>query len=409
MTLSSVCVAQTRDSVFSYRRGSICSLMISHRNLLFATEIENAFKEMPVPDKYNDHNVGKKIFYTSDKKVEVDNLKMHEGFIVNGSSDRKDMNDFDFFLQKQMIASRLIAKWFHRNRNEGVCDMELVKERGYANASEADRRLAALSARKDAILQDAGEELIGSTFVLINDIRYIDRSKGSSIIGGAVSAATKVAEAMHGNTNLNTPDLGTVIASYKGFCVKIKTYLYQLVWDDETESFFYNNIYTEQPDESKREAFENNRGRFSLIYIGMQESSGKNTSFVGINESEPQKMVRKACQRALDENVANLQKNFEVFKIKTPLIGVEPIRCEIGKKEGITEDSRFEILEVAEDENGHIEYKRKGIVRPIKGQIWDNRFMAKEENAEGAQLGSTTFEVVSGRDFYPGMLIREIK
>ena len=35
--------------------------------------------------------------------------------------------------------------------------------------------------------------------------------------------------------------------------------------------------------------------------------------------------------------------------------------------------------------------------------------MAKEEKAEGAELGFTTFEKVSGKDFYPGMLIREIK
>ena len=409
VTLSPVCLAQTGDSVFAYRRGSICSIMINHRNLAYATEIENAFKEMPVPDKYNDHNVGKKVFYTSDKKVEVENLKKHSGFKVNGLSDKKDMNSFDLFLQQQQIASRLIAKWFNRNRKAGACDMELVKERGYANASAADRRLAAMSARKEAILQDAGEELIGSTFVLVNDIRYIDKSGGTSVIGGAVSAVSKVASALQGQDTTNEPDLGTLIASYKGFNVKIKTYLYQLVWDEEISSFFYQNIYTEQPDDSKKEMFENNRGKFSLVYLGMQESSGKDVSFAGVNESEPEKMVLKACNRALDENVANLQKNFEVFKIKAPLVSVQPLRCEIGKKEGVTPDSRFEILEVVEDENGHISYKRKGVIRPVKDQIWDNRFMATEEGAEGATLGSTTFEVVSGKDFYPGMLVREIR
>ena len=41
--------------------------------------------------------------------------------------------------------------------------------------------------------------------------------------------------------------------------------------------------------------------------------------------------------------------------------------------------------------------------------IWDNRFMAVEEKAEGASLKYTTFKKVSGGDFYTGMLIREIK
>ena len=407
--VSPVGFCQTGDSVFLYRRGSIYSLMIGHRSLAYEQEIEKAFDEMPVPDKYNDHGLGKKIFYTSEKKLKTKNLDEHTGFIVNRSSDKSNMNEYDHFLQNQYIASRLVAKWFHRKKATGVCDMELVKERGYNNASEADKRLAAMSVRKDAVLQDAGEELIGSTFVLINDIRYIDRSSGSSVVGGLISAAIKTGNALHGNNTMNQKDLGDMIASYKGFNVKIKTYLYRLVWDEEISSSFYSNVYTEKPDDAKKENFENMRGDFSLVYLGMQESSGKDISFMGINESEPQVMVLKACRRALDENVANLQKNFEVFKIKTPLNSIDPIKCEIGLKEGITEKSRFEVLEAIMDDNGHVDYKRVGVIRPVKDKIWDNRFMAVEECAENATLGFTTFEKVSGSDFYPGMLVREMK
>lgn len=409
LMVSPVCFSQTGDSLFLYRRGSIYSILISHRDLMFEQDIENAFIKMPVPDKYNDHGLGKKVFYTSEKKLKIKDLDSHTGFVVNSSSDKGEMNEYDFFLQRQSIASRLVAKWFHRKRSGGVCDMELVKERGYNNASEADKRLAAMSIRKDAVLKDAGEELIGSTFVLINDIRYIDKSTGSSIIGGLVSSAINMSNAMKGKNTFDQDNLGTLIKSYKGFNVKIKTYLYQLVWDEPTAALFYNDIYTETPDDSKNENFENNRGQFSLVYLGMQESSGKDISFMGINESEPQVMVLKACQRAMDENVANLQKNFDVFKIKAPLISVDPIRCEIGLKEGVTEKSRFEVLEAVMDENGHVDYKRKGVIRPVKDKIWDNRFMAVEERADNASLGFTTFEKVSGGDFYQGMLVKELK
>ena len=37
-------------------------------------------------------------------------------------------------------------------------------------------------------------------------------------------------------------NLGTIISSYKGFNVKIKTYLYQLIWDDEISSYFYKDF-----------------------------------------------------------------------------------------------------------------------------------------------------------------------
>lgn len=408
IVFSAVCNAQTAENAFSYRKGSIYSIMIGHRNQAYGEDIEKAFGEMPIPDRYFDHGLGKKVFYTTDKKLEVKDLDKHLGFKINDASDQQMMNAYDFLLQKQHVASRLVAKWFGRKKQTGVSNMQLIQDRGFSNASELEKRIASHSVRKEALLRDAGEELIGSTFILVNDIRYIDKSRGSSVIGGIVSGVLQAAIIMSGGKQTES-DLGTLISSYKGFNVKIKTYLYQLVWDEEMSSLYYNKIYTEEPDETRRTTFENNRGKFSVIYLGMQESSGKTVSFMGIKESEPQLMVRKACQRALDENVANLQKNFEVFKVKAPLLNVSPLTSEIGLKDGMTEKSRYEVLEVVEDEKGHIDYKRAGIIKPVAGKIWDNRFMAVEEGAENATLGFTTFENVSGGDFYPGMLIREIK
>ena len=409
LILSFDCQAQSKDSIYAYRKGSIYSLMIGHRNANYAEEIENTFKEMPIPDRYNSHDLGKKIFYTSEKKIKVDDSEKRIGFIVNEASSQSKMTDYDAFLLKQNVASRMVAKWFDRKRTTGTCNMDLIGERGYKNASELEKRIAEHSMRKDALLRDAGEELIGSTFVLVNDIRSIDKSKGTSVAGGILSGIQMVANAASGTKYDSKNNLGTMVASYKGFNVRIKTYLYQLVWDDDIAVFFYSNVYTETPDEQKKTNFENNRGKFSLKYLGAQESSGTTVSFLGIKEDEPEKMVRKACQRALDENIANLQKKFDVFKVKAPILDVNPITCEIGLKEGVSEDSRYEVLEVIEDAKGHLDYRRIGVIKPVKGKIWDNRFMAVEENAENSALGFTTFMKISGGDFYPGLLIREMK
>ena len=383
--------------------------MLAHRNLQFAKEIEDAFVIMPIPDKYNDHNLGKKVFYTTEKDLKIKELGKHSGFVVNSSSDVSKMNDIDLLLQKQQVASRLLAKWFNRDKNSGVCNMDLVQTRGYENTSVLDKKLAQHSVRKEALLMDAGEELIGSTFILINDIRYLDKSSVSGIAGGIVNTAVNVYNATQGDYSFNSNEFGDLIKTLKGFNVKIDTYLYQLVWDDDASGLFYSQVYTENPNEKKKANFEKYRGEFSLVYIGKQESSGKTCSFMGIAEDEPEKMVLKACQRAFDENVANLQKNFEAFKIKSPLLSTDPITCEIGLKEGVSPDSKFEVLEVMEDEKGHFDYKRIGVIKPEKGKICDNRFMAKEEGAENADLGFTTFSKVSGGGFYPGCLVREIK
>ena len=373
-----------------YRRSSIYSLMVEHESQKFAYEIAREFINMPVPDKYNDHDLSVKV-------VSVDTKKVRE----------EEIGDF---LNRNGVASRLVAKWFDRDFTNGVCTVDLIRERGLYSASEADKAMAAASLRGTAMLEDAGEDLISNTFVIVSDIRYVDKAKKSKVfgtilkIGGAVAAvATNKSEYLDAGIAA-----GTIAESYKGFKVKVFTYLYQLVWDDDTAGEFYRFMYSDRPDEEKRKYMDTHRDIFKLKYVGKQESSGSTTSFLGIKEDEPEMMVRKACQRALDENVADLQKNFDEFKVKVPLLTAEPYTAQIGKKEGITGKSRFEVLEVQE-KDGRLEYKRVGVIRPIEDRIWDNRFMAVEERAEGATLGCTTFKKVSGGDFYPGMLIREIK
>ena len=84
-------------------------------------------------------------------------------------------------------------------------------------------------------------------------------------------------------------------------------------------------------------------------------------------------MVRKACQRAIDENIASLTKEFDQFKVNTPLISVSPLKAYIGLKEGVTEMSKFEVLEAELSKEGKMTYKRVGVIQPKENLIWDNR------------------------------------
>ncbi len=388
---------QAQNVEGTYRRSSLYSLLINHSDQQFSKEIKEAFVKIPISEKFNDHELSVKILSMGEK--------------LKGASADKENAEVTTFLQRNQVASRLIGKWFNRDVETGVCNMELIKERGLYNASEYDRILAEKSARSTALLMDAGEDLIGNTFVLVNDIRYVDKSGVGAGIGIGLKVLGAVAGVATGNSDL--VDLGNsygdIAATYKNFKVKINTFLYQLEWDEATAATFYKDQYTATPDKQKQQNFENGRRDYRLKYVGKVESSGKATSFMGIKEDEPVAMVRKACQRALDENIASLQHDFEEFRIKTPLASAEPITAFVGMKEGITKDSRFEVLEVIEKDMGIREYKRVGVIRPAEDMIWDNRYMADEEGTSEAALGCTTFKKVSGGDFYPGMLIREIK
>lgn len=252
--LSGLNKVSAQEAGLKYRRSSIYSLMINHEDQKFANEIKEAFVKIPVPDKFNDHELSVKIL-SLDKKLK-------------GASSDKENSDISSFLDRNKIASRLVAKWFNRDMETGVCDMELVKERGLYNATEYDRILAEKSARSSALLMDAGEDLIGNTFVLVNDIRYVDKSKAGAAVGMGLRILGALAGAATGNSDFTDlgNSYGSLAETLKGFKVKINTFLYKLEWDEATSAVFYKDQYTSTPDIVKKEEFENGRGKYGALY-----------------------------------------------------------------------------------------------------------------------------------------------
>lgn len=377
------------------RRSSVCHILVKHSEQKFADEIEKQFMAIPVGDRFNDHNLSVRCV-----KVDKDNKKVKEDHVTA-------------FVVRNKLASRLVAKWFDRDILTGECTFDTVASRGLYDASVFDREVASRSVRGQAMLEDAGEDLIGNTYLLMHEVNYVDKAKRSrvwGIIGAIAMGALMGAGGASANQISNTMNnVNNLISSYKGFTVKIKTRLYQLDWNDEVAGEFYREAFATVPDEGKKAAFEGMRDKFRMRLVGEVVSKGGRTSFLGINEDAPEIMIRKACARAIDENVVDLQKKFEPFRIKSPITAVgNEIVVPIGKKEGVSSTSKFEVLEM-EEKDGKVKYKRVGTVKPISGKIWDNRFMAAEEGAANAGLGYTAFTKTSGGDFVPGMVIREIK
>lgn len=395
LMISLTAAAQEPSQEVSYRRSSLYQILVNHREQNFAEEIKDVFLQIPVSEHFNDHDLSVKVVDMSEK-------------LKKSSSDNENAVITNF-LNENKIAGRLVAKWFNRDYFTGKCDMELVKERGLYDASEMQKIAASHSVRGNALLEDAGADLIGNTFVIVNDVRYMDKAKTGKAIGTGLRILGALSQAFTGvDVSDLTDNLADMSETLKGFTVKVNTFLYQLEWNDDIANNFYATQYGIKDNTAAKENFDKARGDYKLKYIGKQESSGSTTSFLGVKLDTPTAMVRKACQRAIDENVANLQHNFEVFRTKSPIVSVDPIVAFVGLKEGITEDSRFEVVEPVEGKNGKVEYKRIGVIQPIRNLIWDNRYMAVEENAMNATLKGTTFKKVSGGEFFPGMLIREI-
>ncbi len=392
--------SRAQENSQKYRRSSLYSLLISHDGMKYYKDIEDVFNQIPIPDKFDNHDLSVKVVTHPGKKV--------------------DEEEVAAFLERNNVGRRLLARWFNRNPETGECNVELIARRGLYDATYFDVELARMKERGYYALADAGEELIGNTFVVVNDIRYVDRNQGAKIAGAVLqvlfSVAGGVVGGMSGNSDLadSFSDLGTsmnaLVSEIKGFGVTVTSYLYRLEWNEEVAGRFYSQYYIGEGerDEAKRMAF-NLSDFVRLKYIGKQSVKSGNISMQGVNVYDPQQMIRKVCTRAIDESLAALQTTYDEFKIKTPIFAVSPaITAKIGMKEGVSAQKKYEVLEQYQDEKGRTHYRRVGVVQPVAGRIWDNRYMATEEKAAGSALEATTFRKISGGEFYPGLLLREI-
>ena len=383
-----------------YHRSSLYSLVLKHPEKEYCNEIIDAFRSIPVPEKYNNHNLKLTVFPSPVmQKLTKEEL---EGAYKDAITQ---------LLVRNKIARRMVEKWFDRDAKTGAMDMNLVMERGLYDATIQDVRKARQSARGTALLADAGEELLNHTYVLVNDIRYADKEVSKSIVGGALLAVDLMASfvPLGGSVKEMVQSTATVTANVAGFKVLVTSYLYKLEWDDEIANTFYTTMWMDanSTDVAVKKLFDSDQSLFRLKYIGSATVFSGKTAMGGVKSERD--MFIKVCTRAIDRSIVELQKNFDEFKVFTPLVSTEPLYACVGMKEGVSPDSRYEVLERQIDKDGRTAYKRMGIIKPVEGKIWDNRFMAADDLLEGSDLTYTTFQKVSGGQFYPGMLIREIK
>lgn len=376
---------------FKYHKASMYSIMLKHENQEYCDEIVEVFKKIPIQDNFYNFNLSNIIFKAGQLEdsdtTRADNQKPH----------------IDKLLFDNAIGRRLVAKWFNRDKS-GIFNTNNIYEKGYYNVSAADIQNALLSIRnsQDEVILNVGEELIGNTYILVNDIRYGDKRKdrekrmSGAIAMGALPIIGLIAQ----------PVAGIMTNDYSGFNVTVTSYLYRLDWNDNIANGFYGNFYTETPDQGKKELFNKEKGLFTLTYLGNYTVHSSNSNLKGVNNREEQ--IRKVCTRAIDKAIAQLQKAHPEFRVRTPLLSTSPITAHIGIREDITPDSKFEVLEISENAQGVPSYKRVAIIKPQKDRIWDNRYMAEFEENKNGMLKATEFELVSGHISQTACLIREI-
>lgn len=371
-----------------YRRSSLYTLMIKNDGREHSNMIKNTFGNFELPEKFNDHNIGP---YLID--------------IEQGVKDQS--HNISEYLSTNDIAKQMVSKWFNRSP-EGGFNMGLIAERGTYSATDLDVKLAKNKERGMSVIEDAGEELIKNTFIIVNDYKFTNKEEVAKKAGGLLKIVAKVASYAGYSDVANVATLTNAGISVvgKGYVIKTTAYLYRLVWNEETAATFYNDYWTEDGaiDLEKKEAFEKS-DIFKLELIGSQSAWADLQSTIFTKKSDDG-LIEIATVKATDKSIVKLQKKFEDFRTKSPLLSGEPIAAKIGLKEGVEKGDKFEVLEQVINKEGKTEYKRVGVIKVDKNHIWDNRYMADEENGE-SEIKYTTFSGAKNK-YYSGMLIRQI-
>ena len=412
--------AQENPVDVKFRRSSLHTMIVETDQFPKKDVVLNAFNNAPFPDKYNDHQIGIKSFnpsnytLTSEEKETLYKQSKLGAFAKSTSGIETDSISKELplriqkYLTNEKVANAVVAKWFNRQA-DGSFNDELISERGIFNASFLDLKSSQSASDGNALLKTAGLELIDNTFIVINKFKFLPNEPIARVVRDVAREAIKDKPAITLGS-LNKGIDAVYEKTKEGYSIWATSYLYKLVWDEETANIFYTDFYMDENslDADKKLAFDNSDS-FKLEFIGEESASGLITFSLTEKRTEDQ-IIELSTIRIIDNVYAKLQKKYDVFKTITPLYTGLPITAKIGKKEGLEGGEKFEVLEMIQNEKTGVNtYKSIGSIKVDKKLIWDNTFAADETASEGnsTEIDRTTFS--GGKKFASGMLIKQVK
>jgi len=419
--------AQNKEDV-KYRRSSLHMMVMEDNDLSpqYKQIIVTALDSAPWPDKYDKHDIG--IASYDILSIVVPDASEEEEIEKSKEEEKQDKRlkgvdkKIEKFLQDEGVARKLVAKWFGQ-KEDGSFSTDLIADRGSYDATTLDVSKAKMQSKTVSTqMEDAGYELIGNTFVIINKANFIENEVAAAIIYDASKIAIETMKEENAMQTLAKTAAKTAAEALyertrKGYTVGTRSFLYKLTWNDSISDIFYSDYWVDESMEieekkTMKHMFDNT-DLFSMEFVGMEKATVMVLNLKAENLTTEQ-IIGEATIRTKNKVFAKLQKEYDVFKPKTPLAQVENkgklCTAKIGLKEGLTGKEKFDVLEQYTNKEGLTEYKSIGTIKIDKKNIWDNQYYASDPPAiEGEVAIQATHFKGCKKKYYPGLLIRQKK
>ena len=343
------------------------------------------------------------------------------------------------YINNNKVANRIVQRWFNYNPRgtinydidypenpEAKINMQTVFERGYytVNAGDEDVTMNSLKRDRDIMIKELSMKLLPFTFMTFTKLSFIENEPVAAAVRDAAIIAARLTrdKAIENGSNPDMANMicniaetaahATYLATKDGYTLKSYTWLYRLVWDDETERYF-NDKVIQNPELLLTS------DRFKMEYVDCQSNSS--VVLISINKSFGE-IIDLAIVRNLNNVFKKLQDRNDVFKVWTPILDfyslVSPnlsapikvengvITAEIGTKEGLRGGEVFSVV----DEDGNF----YGYAEVKKGKIWDNDegfgaeascYYKPQLDKKGNMVTATTFKPKKLKNARTGLLL----
>lgn len=409
-------ISQNNDGTFFYMRSSLEMVYIDGGSFPQKDIVDRSWQnymdpERNFPNQYNKHYADiSNVVYNGKKDISIAEMTT---MITN-------------YINENHLANKLVQRWFNYNPHGSInydidnpvnpaakINMQTVFERGFYNVNAGDENLmlSGLKREREAQIKDLSVKLLPFTFMTFTKLDFYENEPVARAVRDAaiVTAKNIYDNAVKNGANPNTANLvynlacltanAAYAATKDGYTLHSTTWLYRLVWDQNTEAYFYNSVLANP-------SLLETSSKFKMEHIDCQEN--KSTVVFSATRTQEQ-IIDLTVTRNLNKVFRDLQSRNDVFKVWTPLLDfnsmVSPnlmvpitvegkiITAEIGTQEGLRGGERFSIV----DEDGNF----YGFAEAKKGMVWDNAIVEGGDDAcyyvpqrdkKGQPVTATTFK-----------------
>ena len=357
-------------------------------------------------DMYDENSLDFVNTLVIDNKFDANPIGTRSLFLKKDRTQPLTAAEADSLIRNSGVSKEILGYIYNR-KEDGSMDDGLIRYRGHYNADDQDVINAAAAKVGEQHLA-WGEGLVNSSYILLLDFFNIRRPVDEKI--GEVS--------------------GSYVLDANAFVYKIDC------GSDKLNEFYVTSwaSATDSPERkaAAREAFDSLR--LDVVPVASARASSTSTSglaggsdayvdvlagllskSLGQEEDKEGQVKEKTSAPVPEENtVVKAQKNAfadAMFKLEklipgwqvgVAVISVKPIKAKVGRKEGLSNGSRFRAYSYEEDRDGNLLSRKRGYIRAA--EVSDNR-----QFATGRTEPSTFYQISGVRNIEEGWILKEKK